>query len=207
MTKSLFIHMQKKGRKKLLALSNGAMFRRNITMKEWEHKVLKLKVKDLKEFVRTIEKCKITKEVQSWLKKKERGWTEDLGEDALKRQIENSINSQEKILSDLVREITLMQNQINQKRKEMKMYDQNIQLMNIDVSEKNLLRDVEFEQDQIKGAKERMSMIWSRAKIVRTIQNQHSQLLQLSTILELQRLKTFPTLNAKQNERYQKTYR
>lgn len=203
----IFNFPQKKGKKKLLALSNGAMFRRNITMKEWEHKVLKLKVKDLKEFVKTIEKCKITKEVQQWLKKKERGWTEDLGEDALKRQIENSINSQEKILSDLVKEIAIMQNQISQKRKEMKKYDNDIQLMNIVVSEKNIMRDVDFEQDQIKGAKERMAMIISRSKIIRQIQNQHSQLLQLTTILELQRLKTFPTLNAKQNERYQRTYR
>jgi hypothetical protein len=166
-----------------------------------------LKVKDLNEFVKTIEKCKITKEVQQWLKRKERGWIDDLGEDALKRQIENSINSQEKILADLVKEIAMMQNQINNKRKEIKVYDKNIQKMNIDVSEKNFMRDVEFEQDQIKGTKERMSLIINRAKFVRQIQNQHSQLLQLTTILELQRLKTFPTLNAKQSERYQRTYR
>lgn len=93
--------IKKAGLKKLRALSNAAMFRRKITMKEWEHKVLKLKVRDLKEFVKTIEKCKITKEVQLWLKRKERGWAEDLGESALNREIENSINSQEKVLNDL----------------------------------------------------------------------------------------------------------
>lgn len=87
--------------KKLRALENSAMFRRKITMKEWEHKVLKLKVSDLKEFVKTIEKCKITKEVQQWLKRKERGWSEDLSSESLNRHIENSINSQEKVLSEL----------------------------------------------------------------------------------------------------------
>lgn len=87
--------------KKLRALENSAMFRRKITMKEWEHKVLKLKVRDLREFVKTIEKCKITKEVQLWLKRKERGWSEDLSEDSLNRQIESSINGQEKVLSDM----------------------------------------------------------------------------------------------------------
>lgn len=78
------------------------MFRRKISMMEWEHKVLKLKVRDLKEFVKTIEKCKITKEVQQWLKRKERGWSENLSSDSLNRHIENSINAQEKVLSDML---------------------------------------------------------------------------------------------------------
>jgi hypothetical protein len=190
-----------------MALSNGAMFRRKIVLKEWEHKVLKLRVKDLKEFVKTIEKCRITKEVQQWLKRKERGWNEDLGEDALKRQIENSINSQEKILGDLMKQINSLQNQIEMKQKEMKFCDREIQILNVDLSEKNFMRDVDFEKNQVKTARERMSIIIERAKIVRNIQNQHSHLLQLTTLLELQRLKTFPTLSAKQNERYQRTYR
>lgn len=87
--------------KKLRALENSAMFSRKITLMEWEHKVLKLKVRDLQEFVKTIEKVKITKEVQAWLKRKERGWSEDLSEDNLNRQIENTINSQERILSEM----------------------------------------------------------------------------------------------------------
>lgn len=77
------------------------MFRRKITMKEWEHKVLKLKVRDLREFVKTIEKCKITKEVQLWLKQKAMGWSDDLSEESLNRAIETSINAQEKDLSDM----------------------------------------------------------------------------------------------------------
>lgn len=190
--------MQKAGRKKLLALSSGSMFRRKINHKEWEHKVLKLKVRDLKDFVKTIEKVKITKEVQQWLKRKERGWSENLDEDMLQKQIENTINSQEKILSDLIKEITALQNHINQKKREMKQYDNEIQVMNINVSEKSFMRDVNFERDELKSAKERMAIILERANIVRIIQQQHSHLLQLSTLLELQRLKTFPTLNVKQ---------
>lgn len=174
------------------------MFRRKINHKEWEHRVLRLKVKDLKESVKTIEKVKITKEVQQWLKRKARGWSENLDEDTLQKQIENTINSQEKELSDLAKEIAVLQNQIAQKKKEMKLYDKEIQLLNIDVSEKNVMRDVDFERDQLRSAKERMSVILERARIVRTIQQQHSHLLQLSTLLELQRLKTFPTLNVKQ---------
>jgi hypothetical protein len=97
----LFFHFQKAGMKKLRALENSAMFRRKITMKEWEHKVLKMKVHDLREFVKTIEKCKITKEVQLWLKRKERGWYDDLSSESLNRHIEISINAQEKVLNDM----------------------------------------------------------------------------------------------------------
>lgn len=75
-------------------------------------------------------------------------------------------------------------------------------MLNIDVSEQNLLRDVEFERGEIKEAKERMAMIIERAKLVRLIQHQHSQLLQLTTLLELQRLKTYPTLTQVHSGRY-----
>jgi hypothetical protein len=67
------------------------------------------------------------------------------------------------------------------------------------------MRDVEFERSEITTAKERMAIIIERAKLVRYIQNQHGQLLQLSTLLELQRLKTYPTLTQTHNGRYQKS--
>lgn len=69
------------------------------------------------------------------------------------------------------------------------------------------MRDVEFERDEIRAAKERMMIILERAKLVRHIQHQHSHLLQLSTLLELQRLKTYPTLIQTHGGRYQKSYR
>lgn len=94
------LKFQKAGLKKLKSMKNLAEFRRKIITKEWEHKVLKLKVRDLREHVKTIEKCKITKEVQMWLKWREKGWNEDLGEAALNREVENSVNMQEKLLNE-----------------------------------------------------------------------------------------------------------
>jgi uncharacterized coiled-coil protein SlyX len=196
----------KAGMKKLRALENSAIFSRKMTVMEWEHKVLKLKVYDLNEFVKTIEKVKITKEVQTWLKKKEKGWYEDLSEDNLKRQIEISINSQEKILSDILEIINELENQIEKKRKDLRNLDKQIQNLNIDVSEQNYMRDVEFEREEIRTAKERMANIIERSKFVRLIQFQHSQLLQLTTLLELQRLKTYPTLTQVHSGRYHRQY-
>lgn len=41
----------------------------------------------------------------------------------------------------------------------------------------------------------RMSMIVKRSQLVRKIQEQHAELVELSATLELQQLRTYPTLN------------
>lgn len=104
-------------------------------------------------------------------------------------------------------QVTLLDKKIDRKKKEIKDLDNRIQVLNIDVSEQNLMRDVDFEREEMRAAKERMMVIIERAKLVRHIQHQHSHLLQLSTLLELQRLKTYPTLTQTLGGRYQKTYR
>ena len=106
-----------------------------------------------------------------------------------------------------IKDVAILEKKIEGKKKDTKELDHQIQLVNLDVSEQNLMRDVEFERDELKTAKERMMIIIDRAKIVRHIQNQHSHLLQLTTLLELQRLKTYPTLTQTHGGRYQKNYR
>lgn len=98
-----------------------------------------------------------------------------------------------------------MEKRIDIKKREIKDQDDAIKDLNIDVSEQSLMRDIEFEREEITLAKERMAIILERAKLVRHIQYQHSNLLQLSTLLELQRLKTYPTLTQTHVSRYQKS--
>lgn len=86
--------------KKLRTMQHAAKFRRKIISKEWEHKVLKLTVADLEDFRKTIEKCKITKEVQRWLKQREKGWSNDLSQSALEREIDAALKSLERILNE-----------------------------------------------------------------------------------------------------------
>lgn len=45
----------------------------------------------------------------------------------------------------------------------------------------------------------RMNTVVERARLVRKVQQQHAQILELSAMLELQRLRTFPTLNIQPN--------
>lgn len=41
----------------------------------------------------------------------------------------------------------------------------------------------------------RMAMILRRSRLVKQIQDQHAELMELTTTLELQQLRTYPTLN------------
>uniref|UniRef100_A0A182XWT8 Cilia- and flagella-associated protein 43 n=1 Tax=Anopheles stephensi TaxID=30069 RepID=A0A182XWT8_ANOST len=188
--------IRRAGTKKLNAMVNAALFRRKIIYQEWEHRALKLQLRDLRDQLATVEKCKITKEVQSWLKMKGMKRTEDFSQIALEKKIRNAIQNEEEILQDLKTSLEDIEQRIATKRKENKALDQQTRALNIDVTEQHLQRDAELEQTEQKATQDRMSAIVERARLVRLVQAQHTHILELGTMLELQRLKTYPTLTA-----------
>ncbi|XP_059620690.1 cilia- and flagella-associated protein 43-like, partial [Phlebotomus argentipes] len=191
--------IKKSGQKKLVAMSNAAVFRRKLIHKEWEHRVLKMTIRDMKDFVRVIEKCKITKEVQTWLKRKQKGWTEDVSQAALNREIEAMIASCEKSFGDMRKQVTEMEEKIEQKKRENDNLDRKIQELNFDVSQQHAQRDSTLEEQEIEAQNLRLEIIAERTRLVRKVQRQHTQILELSTLLELQRLRTYPTLSMPQS--------
>ncbi|XP_058814019.1 cilia- and flagella-associated protein 43 isoform X2 [Topomyia yanbarensis] len=188
--------IKRAGAKKLKAMINAAMFRRRIISLEWEHKALRLKIRDMKDQIKMIEKCKITKEVQEWLKRKEMSTMEDLGQLALEREIENTIYAEDKMLMEVRKSVEELEERIQGKRKENKLLDKQIQELNVDVTEQHLQKNSELETIKEEVSRAKMSAIIDRARLVRLVQAQHSQILELGTMLELQRLKTYPTLTA-----------
>uniref|UniRef100_A0A182NFS1 Cilia- and flagella-associated protein 43 n=1 Tax=Anopheles dirus TaxID=7168 RepID=A0A182NFS1_9DIPT len=188
--------IRRAGTKKLNAMVNAALFRRKIIYQEWEHRALKLQLRDLRDQLATVEKCKITKEVQSWLKMKGMKRTEDFSQVALEKKIRNAIKNEEEVLQDLKTSLEEIDQRIATKRKENKLLDQQTRALNIDVTEQHLQRDTELEQTEHKATQDRMVAIVERARLVRLVQAQHTQILELGTMLELQRLKTYPTLTA-----------
>ena len=89
-----------------------------------------------------------------------------------------------------------IEQRIATKRKDNKQLDQQTRTLNIDVTEQHLQRDAELEQTEQKATQDRMTAIVERARLVRLVQAQHTHILELGTMLELQRLKTYPTLTA-----------
>lgn len=51
--------LQEAGKKKLKVMQNASAFRRHVQCQEWKHKVLKMKIDDMKNFIKFIDKCKV----------------------------------------------------------------------------------------------------------------------------------------------------
>lgn len=68
-----------------------AKFRRNVFFKEWEHKVLRLSVRDMKDIQYNVEKCKVTKEVLFQLRQKHNNRYTDTSVQALNKTIDGKM--------------------------------------------------------------------------------------------------------------------
>lgn len=68
-----------------------AKFRRNVFFKEWEHKVLRLSVRDMKDIQHNVEKCKVTKEVLFQLRQKHNNRYADTSVQALNKTIDGKM--------------------------------------------------------------------------------------------------------------------
>lgn len=92
-------------------------------------------------------------------------------------------------------QIQLVDRKILEKKVESSVLDKKIQSVNLDVAELNLKRNIENEEISEKERKNRLALLVERSRLVKQVQKQHSKILELTTMLELQRLKTYPTLN------------
>lgn len=63
------------------------------------------------------------------------------------------------------------------------------------VSEQNLKRDMELEIKDSTERKRKLAILVERSRLTRKVQQQHAKILELTTMLELLKLRTYPTLN------------
>ena len=64
---------------KIKAMQKAANFRKGIIFKEWEHKKLRMEIEDLESKLATVEKIKVTKELQAILISRARGFSDEKG--------------------------------------------------------------------------------------------------------------------------------
>ncbi|XP_037027792.1 cilia- and flagella-associated protein 43 [Bradysia coprophila] len=187
--------IRKAGNKKLRVMESAAVFRRKIIHKEWQHKTLRIKMRNKEDAIKCIEKCKITKEVQNWLQYKQFGRGENISNTDLERERESVYARMEISCRDIMKQIQFVDRKILEKKVESSNLDRKIQLVNLDVAELNLKRNLEHEEMCEKERKIRLALLVERSRLVKQVQKQHAKILELTTMLELQRLKTYPTLN------------
>ncbi|CAB3237703.1 unnamed protein product [Arctia plantaginis] len=179
---------------KLRMMRKQMDFRKGILSKEWEHARMKLKLRHMEQELNTYKNLKIPKELQRYLKDKERGFTDEMDYIRLERELESNKNSVNKKLQDLIRKVEDAEVYLINIDEQVKKVDNLILKLNLNVSEKRLNEDP-LEPIRIRRIfKTRMETLIARSQLIREVQANHSTIVMLQTELELLRLKTYPTL-------------
>ncbi|KAH8372425.1 hypothetical protein KR093_011492, partial [Drosophila rubida] len=188
---------QEAGLKKIKAMQRVAVFRRQVIFKEWEHKLYKANIAYLKYMLDAIEKCKVTIDflniLRNWDKVKAdrqkymvAGAIERVLEQKIavfRKQIER-VNIQIDVVKEKTLEVKRRNHAINAK----------IERLKIDVAFQNSQRDIMMEQRRDREQGQRMEQIKTHRKLLDSVRKHYAHVLELQTILELLRLRTYPTL-------------
>lgn len=180
---------------KLKALKRMVNFRRGITSKEWEHKMLKMRIEDLREEFYCVERVTVSKEVQDYLKRKAKGLKEDKTQQQLERELEMLRRSWEKQLIHWSEKLEAVESRINAIKKTNSILDKKITIMNVGRCEMELRKDSVAEAKTVEYYQNKMDIFVERSRLVRKLQDNYSELLILQTEYELLRLRRFPAFN------------
>ncbi|XP_037892462.1 uncharacterized protein LOC119639250 [Glossina fuscipes] len=188
----------KAGQMKLKAMQRVAYFRRQVIFKEWEHKVTSANIDYLKYMLGVIEKCKVSQEFLAILRRWEKVKAE-------KEHFQNTVGLIEKVcedrtkavrrqLSKLLTQITTVREQVEEMKRSNQRVNRQIDEVKVAVALSNTYRDFMIEQKRGREQNERMEKIKRHANLLDTVRKDYAKILELKTLLELQRLRTFPTL-------------
>ncbi|EDW69824.1 uncharacterized protein [Drosophila virilis] len=185
------------GNKKIKAMQRVAIFRRQVIFKEWEHKLYKANIAYLKYMLDAIEKCKVTIEflniLRNWDKvKAERQKYMSAG--AIERILEQKIAVFRKQIDRINIKIDMVKQKTLEIKRQNHSIDSKIERLKVDVAFQNSLRDVMMEERRDREQRERMEQIKTHRSLLDNVRKHYAHVLELQTILELLRLRTYPTL-------------
>ncbi|KAG8237545.1 hypothetical protein J437_LFUL017443 [Ladona fulva] len=177
-----------KGKIKLRLMQDYADFRRTALLCEWEHKKMKMEMKDLDHQIKTLKFTKVTKGMLAFLCSPQ---SED--QEKLEKEMNNMKEIFGKKKKDFLRRTDDLDQKISSIGKENKKLDNAIQILSTNINEKLLKCDPKIEEKATAASNARMAAIVRRSHLVTGIQKKYNEILVLQTELEILRLKTFPT--------------
>ncbi|XP_075168197.1 uncharacterized protein LOC142240373 [Haematobia irritans] len=188
----------KAGQMKLKAMERVAFFRRQVIYKEWEHKVISCNIEYLKFMLYVIGKCKVSIEflniLRNWEKvkadKKKMLNTEGL----IEKACEEKQISYRRQLERLNSQITSVRQQIDEMKRANKIVNRQIDNVKVEVAFSTTNRDFLIEDKRRREQNEKMEKLKKRSQLIDTVRRDYAHIMELRTILELQRLRTYPTL-------------
>ena len=166
-----------------------------ILLKQWEHECQKNKLQDLKEDLRSTESVTVTKEMQRYLKRKARG----LPDEKTPQQLEDDVNAVKrqfsKILEDHQARLGSIENEIAAVRGKNEQLDRQILEMNMARCEMEHKRDLIGEARQREHMERKLRMVMRRSELIKKLQDNYAELIELQTEHELLRLGRYPTFH------------
>ncbi|KAH8386063.1 hypothetical protein KR200_008354, partial [Drosophila serrata] len=188
--------IQEAGNMKIRAMERVAVFRRQVIFKEWEHKLYKANIAYLKYLLDAIERCKVSLEFLTILRNWEKVKTERQKyiAGAIERVIEQKIAAFRKQIDRVNLKIDTVKAHTLEVKQKSHAIDLKIERIKVDVTLQNSLRDTMLEEKRDREQRERMSQIKTHRQLMENVRRHYAHVLELQTILELLRLRTYPTL-------------
>ncbi|XP_050319622.1 cilia- and flagella-associated protein 43 isoform X1 [Bactrocera neohumeralis] len=189
--------IKKAGAKKLRTMQRLAVFRRQVLYKEWEHKMYRANIDYLKYMLEVVEKCKVTAEflqlLRKWKKiKEERIKLSRIG--SIDQLIEQRVTAYRKNLDRINEKIVVCKDQIVEVKRKNQALNRSIDEVKVDVALFTANRDTLLEEKLQRERNESMEKVKRHSYLINEVRQDYAHILELKTILELQRLRTFPTL-------------
>lgn len=164
-------------------------------MKQWEHECQKKSLEDLREDLKFTESVTVTKEMQRYLKRKAKG----LPDEKTPQQLDEDIATMEKqfgrILEDHQARLESIEKEIAAVRSKNEQLDRQILEMNVARCEMEHRRDLIAEARQREHAERKLRMVMHRSELIKKLQDNYAELIELQTEHELLRLRRYPTFH------------
>lgn len=187
--------IKKYGGENVKALKRVINFQRGIIFKEWEHQYLKMKMDDLKNEFHEITTFFVTKDTHVFLRRLSLGLKEDKTLYQLEKEIDAMKRTWHKLLMDSVLRLESIEAKIEAKSRSNIALDKTITRTNVNRWKLELKRDLGNEDRQENFRARHLALARHRSKLLREIQQEHTELVDLKSEYENLRKKKFPNLS------------
>ncbi|XP_078052149.1 cilia- and flagella-associated protein 43-like [Augochlora pura] len=185
------------GQCKLEALSRLLDFQRGTKLKEWIHGCRKKQLSDLQEDLRFLGVVTVTKEMQQYLKRKAKNLPDDKTFERMTVDVEAAKAQCEKLMESRKARLASIQKDIAITRSKNEELDRQIFDLNVSRCDMELHRDHIAEARQRQHTERKIRMVMRRSNLIKKLQDNYAELLELQTLHELLRLRRYPTLHFK----------
>nr|XP_033326899.1 cilia- and flagella-associated protein 43 [Megalopta genalis] len=185
------------GKCKLVALSRLLDFQRGTKLKEWIHGCRKKQLSDLQEDLRFLGVVTVTKEMQQYLKRKAKDLPDDKTLERMTVDVEAAKAQCEKLMENRKARLASIQKDIVITRSKNEELDRRIFDLNVSRCDMELRRDHIAEARQRQHTERKIRMVMRRSDLIKKLQDNYAELLELQTLHELLRLRRYPTLHFK----------